>query len=59
MDNKLINEEIYHLIARPQSECSLEWFKERMPVFPTSVIKKEDETGDFFLNLHEYIGIAE
>lgn len=58
-DRDLTNEEIYHLIVRPQSECSLEWFKERMPEFPTSVVSLEDKTGDFILNLHEYIGIAE
>ena len=58
-DRDLDNEDIYHLIVKPQSDCSLEWFKERMPVFPTSVIKKEEETGDVFLNLYEYIGIAE
>lgn len=58
-DRDLYNEEIYHLIVKPQFDYPLEWFKERMPVFPASVIKIEDETGDVFLNLHEYIVIAE
>lgn len=56
-DRDLDNEEIYHLIVRPQSDCSLEWFKERMPEFPKSVVSVEDKTGDVILNLQEYIGI--
>ena len=58
-DRDLDDEAIYHLIARPQQECNMEWFIQRMPELPESVVRSDEKTGDVILDLHNYIGITD
>jgi len=58
-DRDLDDEAIYHLITRPQQECNMDWFVNRMPELSESVVRTDEKTGDVVLDLHNYIGITD
>jgi len=58
-DRDLDDEAIYHLITRPQQECNMDWFVNRMPELSESVVRTDEKTGDVVLDLHNYIGIID